>query len=217
MKDKLISCAGSVLLSAMWATARKHFAIPREELDRLITTPNNSLLVFWHDQILLMAPMFHSLAQASKGGAKVRMLSSQHRDGRLVASIVNRFNIESTYGSSTRGGASAVREMIASSREGYHPGLTPDGPKGPRREVKPGAGRIAQIAKIPLLPMAIASASAWRLNSWDQLMIPKPFARLGIALGPLCEVPQDATQAEADAIVVRALTQVNETAEGLVA
>ena len=63
------------------------------------------------------------------------------------------------------------------------PVVTPDGPRGPRFKFKPGAILLAQMSGRPMLPMAYAASRAW-LIQWDKFVIPVPFARISIAIGP---------------------------------
>ena len=93
-------------------------------------------------------------------------------------------------GSSTRTGARALRDYYnLLVRDQVSPVITPDGPRGPRFKFKPGALLLAQIAGRPLLPMAYAASRAW-LISWDKFVLPWPFARIVIAIGPPVSVPR---------------------------
>ena len=71
-------------------------------------------------------------------------------------------------GSSSRG---AVGALLAAARElagGAIVALTPDGPRGPRRELKPGVLAAAQRAGVPVIPVYAEVDRAWRLDSWDR-------------------------------------------------
>jgi lysophospholipid acyltransferase (LPLAT)-like uncharacterized protein len=70
------------------------------------------------------------------------------------------------------------------------PVITPDGPSGPRFKFKPGAIMLARISGRPMLPMAYAASSAW-LVAWDKFVIPRPFARIAIAIGAPVSVASD--------------------------
>jgi len=41
----------------------------------------------------------------------------------------------------------------------------------------------------PILPMSYAASRAW-LIKWDRFVIPMPFSRIAIAIGPPCYVPR---------------------------
>jgi lysophospholipid acyltransferase (LPLAT)-like uncharacterized protein len=68
-------------------------------------------------------------------------------------------------------------------KDGISPGITPDGPRGPRFKFKPGAIFTAQISRKAVVPIAFAAKPAWVLRTWDKFVIPSPFARVRIAIG----------------------------------
>ncbi|MFC1542266.1 lysophospholipid acyltransferase family protein [Pseudomonadota bacterium] len=105
------------------------------------------------------------------------MLISEHRDGAFIADAVQLMGINSSRGSSTRGGARALLEMIRLARSGHSLGITPDGPKGPREIVQPGTVQLAKKSGMPLRAVCYATKRQWRANSWDRFYIPKPFTR----------------------------------------
>ncbi len=50
---------------------------------------------------------------------------------------------------------------------------------------------MARIGGVPIIPIACAADRAWYLDRWDNFMIPKPFARVAVAVGEPCPVPRD--------------------------
>ena len=87
--------------------------------------------------------------------------------------------------------------------------FTPDGPRGPRRVMKPGVFRAAQRADVRVLPIHAVADVAWRLKSWDQFMIPKPFARVRIGYGePLAVAPGPAGLESAMAAATDAINHI---------
>lgn len=104
------------------------------------------ILAFWHSQQLMM-PL-------ALPGLEAHVLISQHRDGELIRRIVARFGLEAVRGSSTRGGAEALRQLIRLGRSGANLALTPDGPKGPRQVAKMGVVQLAKATGLPIVPMA---------------------------------------------------------------
>jgi lysophospholipid acyltransferase (LPLAT)-like uncharacterized protein len=114
---------------------------------------------------------------------QIAVLVSEHGDGEIIARILTEFGFRLVRGSSSRG---AARALIAVDREleaGYDVGITPDGPRGPRHSVAPGALLAAHRAGVRILPLAAKASTSWQLGSWDRFMIPKPFARVTIAYG----------------------------------
>src|SRR5947208_2337810 len=94
---------------------------------------NRYIYAFWHEGLLATL--------ATK--PKIRVLISQHTDGELIAQICQRLSIGVVRGSTARGGCQALLEMIRDPDDSAHLGITPDGPRGPRRKLKPGVVMIA--------------------------------------------------------------------------
>jgi lysophospholipid acyltransferase (LPLAT)-like uncharacterized protein len=123
----------------------------------------------WHGQILLLPLLY--------GRRAVCVLASRSRDGELLTRYVGRFGIEAVRGSSTRGGAAALRHLARSLEEGREVVVVPDGPRGPAEVVKPGIVGLARLSGAAIVPVAVGASSEWRLGSWDGFRIPRPFAR----------------------------------------
>jgi lysophospholipid acyltransferase (LPLAT)-like uncharacterized protein len=122
----------------------------------------------------------------------ITLLVSQHRDGRLIASAAAGMGYALARGSSTRGGTEAYRHVLRALAAGTIVAVTPDGPAGPLGVVKPGVIRAALRAQVPVLPVSAQVDRAWRLRSWDRLVIPQPFARIVVDYGaPLVPLPGD--------------------------
>lgn len=133
------------------------------------------ILAFWHDQLFLMAKGYH--------GPGARVLISASRDGELIARTMDYFKIGSIRGSSTRGGRAAFREMLELAREPIDLVFTPDGPKGPRHQVKEGIVQLARLTARPVVPMAFACSRGYRFRSWDRFLLPFPPGRGVFAFG----------------------------------
>lgn len=142
------------------------------------------ILAFWHDQLLMMIKGYH--------GPGAKILISPSGDGELIARTMACFGQGAVRGSSSRGGASALREMVRLAREPYDLVVTPDGPKGPRHQVKPGIAQLARLTRRPVLPMAFVASRGHRFQSWDRFLLPYPFARGVYAFGEplLCEADE---------------------------
>ena len=101
----------------------------------------------------------------------------------------------SVRGSSSRRGATAMRELLEKVAAGHDIAITPDGPRGPAGELGPGLVYLAQKAAIPILPCHARFHGAVRLNTWDRFAIPLPFSKLEVTLGPLMSVPPTGNEA----------------------
>jgi hypothetical protein len=120
----------------------------------------------------------------------VGVLISQHRDGELIARIVERLGFVTGRGSSTRGGEEGARDMLRLAEQGRILAITPDGPRGPARKVKPGLIYLASRTGYPIVPVAMSARQAWRLRSWDGFRIPWPFAKVLVGYGAPLAVPE---------------------------
>lgn len=134
------------------------------------------ILAFWHDHLFLMALGYR--------GPGATVLISASRDGEYIARTMRYFGIESVRGSSNRGGRAAFREMLELAKSGRDLVITPDGPKGPRHEVKEGIVQLARLTGRPVVPMAIACSRGHRFRSWDRFLLPLPPGRGIFAFGP---------------------------------
>lgn len=147
------------------------------------------VLVFWHGQQLAL------LRWASFRG--VVALVSLSRDGELMAGALPRLGVAVVRGSSSRGGARALRGVVRALRDGRDVAFAVDGPRGPARVVRADGSRVgaalaARLGRALVVPMAAACASRRALHTWDAFELPRPFSRVVVALGPPVE-PADAS------------------------
>ena len=143
----------------------------------------NYIYCIWHNQQLFLLYPFR--------GQKVAALISQSKDGEYIARVLPYFGMKAVRGSSTRGGARALIEMIRAVREGYHPMLTPDGPRGPIYQVHPGILYLARKTGLPIIPAATALSHKFKVNSWDKMRIPLPFGKTAFFYGKTMYITQD--------------------------
>jgi len=130
---------------------------------------------FWHSHILPLTYIFRDTG-------KIAIVSISH-DGRRAAAVAQRWKHRIVGGSSSRGGASAMRACAELLKCKENIVMTPDGPRGPREIVKPGVAQLALLADAPVIAVTARPIHAWRLRSWDKFMIPKPFSKINIRLG----------------------------------
>ena len=130
------------------------------------------IVAFWHERLSMM-PMLWLLArkspQGSRSNNRVHVLVSRHRDGQFIGAVVNRFALDVVLGSSSRGGAKGLRTLLNLLAGGDHIAITPDGPRGPRREAAPGVAQLAALSSVPVLPCAAQTTRRWVLPSWDRM------------------------------------------------
>jgi lysophospholipid acyltransferase (LPLAT)-like uncharacterized protein len=164
-------------LSATWRVQTHGYVAPRARRARGEPPVVYSV---WHGQLLQALRVLRY--------EPVTALVSQHRDGELIARVLETFGLSTTRGSSTRGGTRALLELVRVVREQGDVVITPDGPRGPRRKMAPGILLIAQRTGAPFVPIVCHTNRVWRLKSWDQFEIPKPFARITVVCGPFHHV-----------------------------
>lgn len=140
------------------------------------------IYIFWHEYI--PTPVF------LRGHTRVTMLLSQHRDADLLFSMAHHLGYDCVRGSTTRGGAAAIRELMQKS-SARHLAMTPDGPRGPRRKLAQGPIYLASKLGLPIVAMGFGYDRPWRLGSWDRFAIPKPFSRVRAVLSPDIHLPSD--------------------------
>jgi lysophospholipid acyltransferase (LPLAT)-like uncharacterized protein len=170
------------------------------------------IYALWHGR-LLMVPWVGARFASARGPRRIRVLASRSRDGELMARFVRRFGLEAVRGSSSRGGAAAVRQLAAALRAGDDVVLAPDGPRGPRQRVQPGLAALAALTGAPVVPLAFAARPARRLHTWDAFLIPAPFARCALVVGEAVCVRRDEDREAATGRLERALERTTAAAD----
>jgi len=165
---------GPALIHALAATWR-YRAVGYEHVLALRSARRPFVFVLWHSGILPL--LYRHRAE------DVVMLISRHRDGGYLADLGERWGYRSVRGSTKRGGDVGLLGIVRALEGGAEVAITPDGPRGPAERVQPGAIAAAQHAGVPLIPVGARARSAWRLNSWDRMCIPKPFTTIDIEYG----------------------------------
>jgi lysophospholipid acyltransferase (LPLAT)-like uncharacterized protein len=148
------------------------------------------ILCFWHRGIFPSTWAFRN--------QQIGVLSSVSFDGEYTARIISRFGYVPIKGSSTRGGVRAFLASRKRLRQGLTVASTTDGPRGPLYVAKPGPVLLASRSGVPLVAFHIALENPWILNSWDKLMIPKPFSRALLCMSRMLIVPADADEGQLD-------------------
>lgn len=141
-----------------------------------------SIYIYWHENLLL--PLF------MRAGPHFTVLLSQHRDADILQRIASRFGAKCVRGSSYRGGTKALLELREALRNS-HLTMTPDGPRGPRRKLAPGAIYIASMMNMPIVCLGVAHRKPWRLGSWDRFAMPRPFAKARVIVSEAIHIPGD--------------------------
>ena len=174
--------AGSLFLRLLAATWRFE-RVWAPDYARALQAGEKFVYVFWHSGLLPLT--------MDRVGEGIAVLVSQHRDGELVARLLERLGYVTARGSSTRGGDAGVRELLAWAERGRHLAVTPDGPRGPVEQAKDGAVYVATRTGLRVVPIGMGVRQAWRLKSWDRFRVPRPFARIAVTYGPPVSLASD--------------------------
>lgn len=179
-------------------------------LQRARTHHPSVIFAFWHGRMLALSFTHRSRA--------IQVLASEHQDGEMMGRTIRMLGFGHVRGSSTRGGARAIRELVGKLDEGLDLGITVDGPKGPKFVVKPGPLEIAKLSGAAIVPITAGSRKHWTFNSWDAFEVPKPFSIVSIRYGEPVIVPPDAGSDELEAkrlgleAILRNITAANDEA-----
>jgi len=179
----LVPPSAAILIRATRRTMRLTH-VGREPIERLRAQHRPYIHAFWHGHMFLMP--------YSYTGRRIAIMISEHQDGELIARTMKRFGHESIRGSTTSGGASALRAAVRALRRGCDVGFTPDGPRGPRHRVQPGVIQAARLSGAPIVPVAFAASRRKVFGSWDAFIVPWPFSRGVFVYGEPIEVPAHA-------------------------
>ncbi len=173
------------VLRILAATIRRE-TLHQERAEKFWNQGKFVIAVFWHQRLLMMPFLPH------KG--RVGMMISRHRDGEFIARAVRSFGIDSIRGSTTRGGAAALRGMVKFFKSGAHLAITPDGPQGPRHVVQKGVIELARLTAAPIIPVAYGASRKKVFNSWDHFILPLPFCTVVYVFGEAIFIPRDLSE-----------------------
>ncbi|HBI44801.1 MAG TPA: hypothetical protein DDY78_18395 [Planctomycetales bacterium] len=136
------------------------------------------IYAFWHESILAMVGL----------KIAIRVLIGRHADGELIAQVCCRLGIQVVRGSTTRGGSTALLELVQGGKAA-HMAMTPDGPQGPRRRVQLGVVALASLTGLPIVGFGAGFSRAWRARSWDRFALPRPWSTINLVATPVLRVP----------------------------
>lgn len=179
--------AGAAMLMRVLGGMMRIEAPPDSDAPAIRGDGRPILTALWHGDHL---PILYAYRHRD-----IHVVTSQSADGQILTNVLHHLGYHCVRGSSTRGGRKAMVEMARAVRKGHDAAIAVDGPKGPRRVVKPGIILLAKLTGCPILPMGAAMARQWQVRSWDRYCIPKPFSRALIQVGQPLRVPRDADDA----------------------
>jgi lysophospholipid acyltransferase (LPLAT)-like uncharacterized protein len=165
---------------AAWCGTWRFRVVGEDHWERSQRGDQAAIYLMWHEAIL---PLLWQ-----RRGLGITIVVSAARDGQYLSDFARRLGYETAEGSSTRGGVRALVGAIRVLRAHGAVAFTPDGPRGPRRQLKPGFLAAAQRTGALVFPMHASARWARRLDSWDRFLLPYPGARVDVVVGQPFEV-----------------------------
>jgi lysophospholipid acyltransferase (LPLAT)-like uncharacterized protein len=181
--NRLLARSAGAALCGLFKTLRIVRFGEADGVDPVDLIPERMIYCLWHDSILI------PLTAKSRNPCPIAALVSRHRDGGHLDDFMSMLGVKSVRGSQNHGGAEAIKRLMNDIRE-FHVFITPDGPRGPRRVVKPGIVFLASQTGRAIIPVASTCHNAWRPGrGWTDLVIPRPFSTSYYITGGPIRVP----------------------------
>ena len=195
----------ALLARAILATCRVVY-LGREGVEQLEREGRTWIYTAWHENT--------GASVAVERGKRLAMMASDSRDGEYIARGIELLGNIPVRGSSSKGGAKAAKAMTRWLRDGHGAAVTPDGPRGPRRVMQPGALWIAALSGAPLVPYHVAATREWVLaKTWDRHRFPKPFSTVYVGIGEPCAVDRARLQSDESGMVAEYAARMAANAE----
>jgi lysophospholipid acyltransferase (LPLAT)-like uncharacterized protein len=154
-------------------------------VEDLVREDQRVILSFYHRRLVMM-PQAYPFRRGERG---VAILSSDSKDGERSAATWQWFGIHAVRGTAGDRGAQALVRMIRAVKEGWDLGITVDGPRGPRQQVKGGVLAVSRKTGAWIVPVCVGYQSAWKLGTWDEMLVPRPFSKVTVRYGAPWRVP----------------------------
>ncbi len=172
----------------LWWSNRMQRPIGLERARAAVREHQAVIPACWHQHLFYGV---RALLELEPEGLKLGFLISPSVDGTAPSMLVQRIGGHVIRGSSTHTGARALRDFYETIvKKQISPAITPDGPKGPVHEFKPGAVLLSQLTGKPIIPVSVAASRTWRFRTWDRFELPLPFSRVVLAYGEPVRVPR---------------------------
>ncbi|HNW91898.1 MAG TPA: DUF374 domain-containing protein [bacterium] len=210
LKDRLLLAlaerAGAWYLRALETRVDRDSYFP-EYLEAARAEGRGVILAFWHAQMIPLAVHYRQQG--------IVVLISPHRDGEIIARLVEARGFRTARGSSNRDSAKVAATVLKLlKQERATVAFTPDGPRGPRERVQGGIIRVAAMTGAPIVTMAAVAAPCRRLKSWDRFRVPFPWSKFHVRLGQPFTVPRGVTPEQEEEYRLRLEQALNDlTAE----
>jgi hypothetical protein len=203
-KQEFLAAIAANLARLIFSTIR----LRMNDRSGFLTSPPEGprIMVFWHNRIPAISIGFlrhYPRRHPTRKGVSV--LTSPSKDGDILAGVMANLGMGSVRGSSSRRGSTAIRELTTLLESGVDLAITPDGPRGPKYSLGPGAVFLSQKTGIPIMLLHARYHNAIRLKTWDNFAIPLPFSRVDITIDPYMTIDPEATDLESERLRIETL------------
>ena len=195
----------------LWSYTLRVRRVGFEAIEDLVARDERFILCFWHRRLFMM-PLAYPFRRKGRG---VTILASSSKDGERSVAAYGWFGIQAVRGTASDNGAKAMVRMIQAVRQGWDFGITPDGPRGPRMELKPGTVALARKTGAWIVPVTLAFDRSFELGTWDRMVIPFPFATCVVRYGEPYQVPPKAEDGAEGLRLQREMDTLEAWAEGI--
>lgn len=204
MRGGIVGQAAALLIRVLGATWR----IRTQGPDPLVADHAPVVAAFWHRNVLIASYYYR--------GRGFSVAVSRSRDGDRIAALLSALGYQTPpRGSSTRGGAAALLELVRQVDSGTTVSLQSDGPQGPPRVSKVGIVSLSRLTGRPITPVSFGARPCLRFRSWDGTLLPLPFAKVVCRYGEPLSVPADADEAEEEAWRAELDRALNDLTDGV--
>ncbi len=180
------------IITSVCFTLRKRIVFANEDC-KTILGDKQCIVALWHNRTFTPCYVYRYVV---RGKVPMCVFTSASKDGAMLATVAEDYNMRAARGSSGRRGVAGFRDMMREVEDGCCMCITPDGPKGPRYKCRPGIVRLASLSGLPVLPLSFQFSHYWRISkAWDGFVIPKPFSRVTIYVNAALTVPRDLDEA----------------------
>jgi len=188
---RLVPFLAAVLMKILTYTLRVRYEAEGQVQD-FAAGQERFILAFYHRRLVMM-PKAYPFRRSTPGGEPrgVAILSSDSKDGERSAATWRWFGIHAVRGTAGHSGAQALVKMIRAVKDGWDLGITVDGPRGPRQQVKAGVLAVSRKTGAWVVPVCVAYEQAWKLRTWDEMLVPRPFSAVAVRYGEPFQVPAD--------------------------
>lgn len=198
---------GKAALTILFGLNRK-VVLNKKFLTDALATKKSVLICCWHGRLLF--PLYFLRESGAHG------LAGLHRDAEIISKVGGKMGWKLIRGSSSEGGTAAYKGLISVLKEGDTVvGITPDGPRGPKREAKRGAVRAAMLTGAIIIPVSGQASRRWEFKNWDVFVVPKPGGRISMVFGKPIIIHQNSDVDEGKNCLDAALNRCQEMANAI--